>query len=164
MGRVTARRPRVRHGHGRHRTTPFSPLSGAVQASDRRRRGVNINNKERGSATLWGVALMGLLMAVATAFATVGSVRVAGHRVSSAADLSALAAAEMALADPEGACLRASAIAARNGVKLARCEIRNEIADVWTSLSISLPIAGTRTLTGRSRAGTATVAPAGPAM
>ncbi|MEO3798319.1 Rv3654c family TadE-like protein [Nonomuraea sp. B10E15] len=114
-------------------------------------------DKERGSATLWGVALMGLLMAVATAFATVGSVRVAGHRVSSAADLSALAAAEMALADPEGACLRAATLAARNGVKLARCEIRDEIADVWTSLSISLPVAGTRTVTGRSRAGPATV-------
>ncbi|NBE99907.1 hypothetical protein FE391_26440 [Nonomuraea sp. KC401] len=104
---------------------------------------------------------MGLLMAVATAVATVGSVRVAGHRVSSAADLSALAAAEMALTDPEGACLRASAIAARNGAKLTRCEIRDEIADVWTTVSISLPIAGTRTLTGRSRAGPATVAPAG---
>nr|WP_281284008.1 Rv3654c family TadE-like protein [Nonomuraea deserti] len=119
-----------------------------------------MNHKERGSATLWGVALMGLLMAVAAAFATVGSVRVARHRVSSAADLSALAAAETALVDPEGACLRASNLAARNGVTLTRCEIRNEIADVWTSLSISLPIAGTRTLTGRSRAGPATVTPA----
>ncbi|TDE26674.1 hypothetical protein E1295_43945 [Nonomuraea mesophila] len=118
-------------------------------------------DKERGSATLWGVALMGLLMAVATALAAVGSVRVAGHRVGSAADLSALAAAEMALTDPEGACLRASAIAARNGAKLTRCEIRDEVADVWTTMSISLPIAGTRTLTGRSRAGPATVTLAG---
>ncbi|TDD16007.1 pilus assembly protein TadE [Nonomuraea diastatica] len=103
---------------------------------------------------------MGLLMAVATAFATVGSVRVARHRVSSAADLSALAAAERVVADPEGACLRAATLAAQNGVKLTRCEIRDEVADVWTSLSISLPIAGTRTLTGRSRAGPATVASA----
>lgn len=114
-----------------------------------------INQKERGSATLWGVALMGLLMAVAAALAAVGSVRVARHRVNNAADLSALAAARLALADPEGACARASSLAERNGVELVACEITGDVADVWTSLSITLPVAGTLTLTGRSRAGPA---------
>ncbi|MEU8355627.1 Rv3654c family TadE-like protein [Nonomuraea sp. NPDC048882] len=112
---------------------------------------------ERGSATLWGVALMGLLMAIATAFATVGSVRVARHHVNGAADLSALAAAKLALTDPEGACDRASAVAAQNDVELTRCVVNDDFADVWTTLPISLPLLGTRTLTGRSRAG-----PAGP--
>ncbi|MEW9554727.1 Rv3654c family TadE-like protein [Nonomuraea sp. NPDC050783] len=112
---------------------------------------------ERGSATLWGVALMGLLMAVATALATAGAVRVARHRVNDAADLSALAAARLALADPEGACARAGALAAANGVRLTGCEIVDEVADVWTSLSISLPVVGTRTVIGRSRAGPVTL-------
>ncbi|MBF8190924.1 flp pilus-assembly TadE/G-like family protein [Nonomuraea sp. K274] len=116
-----------------------------------------INPRERGSATLWGVALMGLLMAVATAFATVGSARVARHRVNNAADLSALAAARLALVDPQAACARAEALAAQNGVQLTKCLITDEIADVWTSLPISLPVVGTRTVLGRSRAG-----PAGP--
>ncbi|MGP3962871.1 Rv3654c family TadE-like protein [Nonomuraea sp. 3N208] len=116
---------------------------------------VEINPRERGSATLWGVALMGLLMAVATAFATVGAARVARHRVNNAADMSALAAARLALFDPEGACARAAALAAQNGVELTRCEINDEVADVWTSLPISLPIVGTHTVMGRSRAGPA---------
>lgn len=94
-------------------------------------------------------------MAVATAFATVGAVRVARHRANNAADLSALAAAKLALFDPEGACTRASALAIQNGVQLTRCEITNEVADVWTALPISLPIVGTRTVEGRSRAGPA---------
>jgi secretion/DNA translocation related TadE-like protein len=111
------------------------------------------NREERGSATLWGVALMGLLMAVATALAAVGAVRVARHRVGNAADLSALAAAKLAMVDPEGACGRASTLAVRNGVQLTKCEITGEIVDIWTSLSITLPLAGTRILVGRSRAG-----------
>ncbi|MFG3437984.1 Rv3654c family TadE-like protein [Nonomuraea sp. NPDC047897] len=110
---------------------------------------------DRGSATLWGVALMGLLMAVATALATVGSVRVARHRVNDAADLSALAAARLAIADPGRACARAASLAEDNGVDLAKCEIDGEVADVWTSLLISVPVMGTRELTGRARAGPA---------
>ncbi|MGW7482604.1 Rv3654c family TadE-like protein [Nonomuraea muscovyensis] len=108
---------------------------------------------DRGSATLWGVALMGLLMAVATALATVGSVRVARHKVNDAADLSALAAARLAIADPEGACARAASLAVDNGVNLVKCEINDEVADVWTSLSIT--VVGARELTGRARAGPA---------
>ncbi|TMR88156.1 Rv3654c family TadE-like protein [Nonomuraea basaltis] len=136
---------------------PWRPrVAGAVSSEQRE---VAINSRERGSSTLWGVALMGLLMAVATAFATVGSVRVARHHVNNAADLSALAAARLALFDPEGACVRAAELAAQNGVQLTRCEINDEVADVWTALSISLPVVGTRTVTGRSRAGPAEVSP-----
>ena len=98
---------------------------------------------------------MGLLMAVATAFAMLGSVRVARHRVHSAADLSALAAAKSAIMDPETACARAATLASQNGVKLTQCKITEEIADVRTSLSISLPILGSHTLMARSRAGPA---------
>jgi len=108
---------------------------------------------DRGSATLWAVALMGLLLAVATALAMVGVVRVARHRAFGAADLSALAAAKLALVDPEAACARAESLAAANGVELSRCTITGEVADVWTSLMISLPGLGAHTLTGRARAG-----------
>ncbi|MGW4793808.1 Rv3654c family TadE-like protein [Nonomuraea sp. NPDC004297] len=116
-----------------------------------------INLNDRGSATLWGVALMGLLMAIALALATVGSVRVARHRADSAADLSALAAARLALIDPEGACARAAELATSNGVELTKCEITDDVADVWTALPISLPLLGTRSVAGRSRAGPANV-------
>lgn len=115
--------------------------------------------RDRGSATLWGVALMGLLMAVAVSFATVGSVRVARHRVYGAADLSALEAARLAIADPERACARAAEVATANGVRLAGCTITDEIADVWTALEISLPGLGRRSLTGRARAGPTWITP-----
>jgi len=115
--------------------------------------------RERGSATLWGVALMGLLMAVAMAFTTIGSARVAQHRVDSAADLSALAAAKLALIDPEAACARAAELATRNGAKLTKCEITDDRADVWTTLPLSLPLSGQITLHGRSRAGPAPPSP-----
>lgn len=114
---------------------------------------------ERGSATLWGVALMGLLMAIAMVFATVGSVRVARHRVASAADLSALAAARVAMVDPAGACDRATALAEQNGVKIARCSLTGDVVDVWTALSVVVPLVGPRTLTGRARAGPVVPAP-----
>ncbi|GAA3247764.1 Rv3654c family TadE-like protein [Nonomuraea helvata] len=134
-------------------------MSTPKQKPDPAEREAPINTKERGSATLWGVALMGLLMTVATAFTTVGSARVALHRVNSAADLSALAAAKLAITNPEAACARAAALAVQNGVELTRCEITQEIADVWTSLPVSLPLLGTRTLTGRARAGPAVTPP-----
>jgi secretion/DNA translocation related TadE-like protein len=108
---------------------------------------------DRGSATLWGVALMGLMMAVAMVFATVGAARVARHRVHGAADLSALAAARLVIADPARACPQAAEIAKANGVRMARCVLTGEVADIWTELDLALPGLGTRTVTGRSRAG-----------
>ncbi len=116
---------------------------------------MSASRSDRGSATLWVVALMGLLMAVATALALVGSVRVARHRVNDAADLSALAAARLAVVDPGAACVHAATLATENGVELSRCTITGEVADVWTSMEISLPGLGAHTVTGRSRAGPA---------
>ncbi|WP_308211147.1 Rv3654c family TadE-like protein [Nonomuraea roseoviolacea] len=112
-----------------------------------------VGGRDRGSATLWGVALMGILMSVAMAFAAVASARVARHRVNAAADLSALAAAKLAIADPDEACRKAAIVAAENGAKLTRCQIKDEIADVWTSMTARLLFVGSRSLTGRSRAG-----------
>ncbi|WP_407940526.1 Rv3654c family TadE-like protein [Nonomuraea montanisoli] len=112
-----------------------------------------VGGRDRGSATLWGVALMGILMSVAMAFAAVAAARVARHRVNTAADLSALAAAKLAIADPDEACRRAAIVAAENGATLIKCQMNDEIADVWTSLTARLPFVGPRSLTGRSRAG-----------
>ncbi len=105
---------------------------------------------------------MGLLMAVATSLATAGSVRVARHKVNDAADLSALAAARLAVADPEEACTRAAALASANGVELVKCAINDEVADVWTSLAITVPLLGKRTVTGRARAGPSHAGPPEP--
>ncbi|MGW0810513.1 Rv3654c family TadE-like protein [Nonomuraea sp. NPDC002799] len=158
-GHLSRLRPRCGWAGDLNRSRPLSESIERKPAT-RNTQGGTIKDNERGSATLWGVGLMGLLMAVATAFATVGSVRVARHRVNNAADLSALAAARLALLDPEGACAKASALAMQNGVHLTQCKITHEIADIWTSLPISMPVLGTLTLRGRSRAGPAEFTPA----
>ena len=51
---------------------------------------------ERGSATVWVLALSGVLAAVGVAGVLIGAAVVARHRATSAADLSALAAAGQA--------------------------------------------------------------------
>ncbi|WP_425564006.1 Rv3654c family TadE-like protein [Nonomuraea longicatena] len=130
---------------GKRRTAEVESGAGNVTKSIRRR--------DRGSATLWGIALMGLVMAVAMVFAAVGAARVARHRVHSAADLSALAAARLVIADPARACAQAAEIAKANGVRMARCVLTGEVADIWTELDLAFPGLGTRTVTGRSRAG-----------
>ena len=147
MGSVSARRTSNRLRDRRHGIMTYQ------HTCAKRRESTFAKQADRGSATLWGVALMGLLMAVATAFAMVGSVRVARHHVHDAADLSALAAARLAIVDPQAACDRAEIVAAKNAVHLLECTLTDEIADVRTSLTITLPAIGTRTLTGRARAG-----------
>ncbi|MFI6293845.1 Rv3654c family TadE-like protein [Nonomuraea sp. NPDC050790] len=108
---------------------------------------------DQGSATIWGAALMALLMSAAMTLAMVGSVRVARHRAYAAADLSALEAARLALAAPDQACAQAEKVALANAVRLTRCTITEETADIWTAVEITLPGVGKRTVTGRARAG-----------
>ncbi|MEU7003703.1 Rv3654c family TadE-like protein [Nonomuraea sp. NPDC046570] len=115
--------------------------------------------KDRGSATIWCVAVMGLVLMVGMTFAIVGAARVAHHRAQSAADLSALAAARRAFADPVEACAHAATLAQANGAVLLECAIIEPVAEVTTSVSFALPGLGTRAVTGHARAGPAEIDP-----
>jgi secretion/DNA translocation related TadE-like protein len=117
---------------------------------------------DRGSATVWCVALMGLLFSVAMAFAYLGAARVTDHRAQSAADMSALAAAGRALVDPEDACSHAAHLAERNGARLLRCTIEDSIAEVTASVPLSLPGMKPSVALGRARAGPARIDPGRP--
>ncbi|MFF5209990.1 Rv3654c family TadE-like protein [Streptosporangium sp. NPDC000396] len=109
---------------------------------------------ERGSATIWAVGVVGLIFAVGTAIMVAGTVRVARHRAQSAADLSALAAARLAFADPNRGCVEASSLAEGNKAKLTRCSIDGDgIAEVQVAVELSLPVAGSRTIIANARAG-----------
>ncbi|WP_157248741.1 Rv3654c family TadE-like protein [Nonomuraea typhae] len=110
-------------------------------------------NAEQGSATIWSAAVMTVLMCLAIALTTAGSVRVARHRVNSAADLSALEAARLAIAAPDQACARADEIAQANTARLTHCTITEETAEVRTAVDITIPGLGKRTLTGQAKAG-----------
>lgn len=109
---------------------------------------------DRGSGTLWMLALIGLIWSVATMAMTVGGIRVARHQAYAAADLAALAAASH-FADGEGsACELAARIARGSGGRLRQCAFHGRISDVMVVSEIrSLPALGHLTATARARAG-----------
>ncbi|MEV7009568.1 Rv3654c family TadE-like protein [Streptosporangium sp. NPDC051022] len=109
---------------------------------------------DRGAATIWTVGIMALIFSVATAVVFAGTARVARHRARNAADLSALAAARLAFADPARGCAQASSLAVGNGAKLVRCSIdAYGIADVQVTVVLSLPAVGSQVITAEARAG-----------
>ncbi|MFE3452040.1 Rv3654c family TadE-like protein [Nonomuraea sp. NPDC059194] len=157
---IDTQRPPARH----ERPTPRGPRRRGVVERSPASRGSRraAIPPDRGSATLWCVALSAVLFTVATAFALLGTVRVAHHRAQSTADLSALVAARWALASPENACERASRLAVQNGARLVRCALTEATADVTVAVGLSLPGVGERTVHARARAGPAAATPALP--
>lgn len=107
---------------------------------------------EAGSATVWGVAVLGALWAVVLALVVAGGARVARHRAQTAADLTALAVAAQAVPMGKEACRRGGTVAEANRARLIRCAVVGTIADVVVTTRINLPPLGTRTLTARARA------------
>jgi secretion/DNA translocation related TadE-like protein len=77
---------------------------------------------DRGSASLWLLAVGLVLVVVAMTAATVGAIRVARHQAQTAADLGALAGAARVLHGPQAACARAGAFVAANGGRLRGCQ------------------------------------------
>ncbi|HCB06777.1 MAG TPA: hypothetical protein DEQ43_21470 [Nocardioides bacterium] len=109
---------------------------------------------QRGSATLFAVAVLGLLMLVGAALGVVAAM-VHAHRVAqAAADLAALAGAE-AGARGGDACSSASAIASANGAILDSC------AATGLELRVQVTVRGPRWL--GQRHDLAAQARAGPA-
>ena len=79
---------------------------------------------ERGSATVWVLALAGVLAVVGMAVVLVGAAVVARHRAGAAADLAALAGAGRAVLGDPDACAVAADVAAANAAELTGCTVR----------------------------------------
>ncbi|MGK5110599.1 MULTISPECIES: Rv3654c family TadE-like protein [unclassified Geodermatophilus] len=109
---------------------------------------------ERGSATVWVVALSGVLAAIGVAAVLVGGAVVARHRATSAADLAALAAAERAVRGDSAACSVAAQVATANGAHLTACSVD---AGAVVSVAVEVPVAlgplGVHRADARARAG-----------
>jgi secretion/DNA translocation related TadE-like protein len=111
---------------------------------------------ERGSATVWVVALAGLVAALGAAGVLVGAAVTARHRATSAADLAALAAASHAVVGDPAACAVAARIASANGAVLAGCaQLPGAQVQVEVRIRLSLGPLGSREAHGRARAGPA---------
>ena len=111
-------------------------------------------SSDRGSGTVWMLALIGLIWSVATMAMAVGGVRAARHRAYAAADLAALAAASHFADGAASACRLADRIARGSGGRLRRCVFHGRVSEVMVVSEIrSVPAVGRLTTTARARAG-----------
>jgi secretion/DNA translocation related TadE-like protein len=109
---------------------------------------------DRGSGTVWMLALIGMTWSVAVMAMTVGGVRVARHRAYAAADLAALAAASHATDGSHSACALASRIAQNSGGRLRQCVFHGRVSDVTVTSEVrGLPALGRLSATAHARAG-----------
>ncbi|WP_244501136.1 Rv3654c family TadE-like protein [Streptomyces sp. TP-A0874] len=103
---------------------------------------------EQGSATVWTAVAATALCAVFAAELALGGVVGARHRAAGGADLAALAAAGHALEGQTRACGLARKVAVAQDVRVVRCAVRGEIADLTAEVGY-----GPFTARVRSRAG-----------
>lgn len=109
---------------------------------------------ERGSATVWTVALAGLLALLGAASVLVGAAVVARHRAGAAADLAALAVAVRAVRGDPAACGTGTSVAAANGADLVACSVGpGSVVAVEVSVPVRLGPLGLLAAAGRARAG-----------
>jgi secretion/DNA translocation related TadE-like protein len=85
---------------------------------------------DTGSATVWVVTAMALVLGVGGVSGSVGVVTVERHRVDTAADAAALAAAGHVVAGQAAACDAAAEIARADGAVLTRCGLDGAGAQV----------------------------------
>jgi secretion/DNA translocation related TadE-like protein len=85
---------------------------------------------DRGSATIYALALIALVATIALGAAGVGGAMVARHRAMAAADLAALASADAAARGAADPCAAADRIASRNDVELIGCSTAGLVVDV----------------------------------
>lgn len=113
-----------------------------------------MTRRERGSATVFAVSCLALLLIVAAALGVVASLVRAHHAAEAAADLAALSAA-VAMQQGGDPCSVAARIAGDNGAALATCRVSGD--EVWTWVTVAGPrwLGQSADLTARARAGPA---------
>lgn len=113
---------------------------------------------DRGSASIWVVAIAALVVATGLVGALRARAVYARHRAEAAADLAALAGAGQ-IGVGTDVCGPAVAVAAANGARLASCrptlaaDGRSGDVVVAVRLSVGFPLLGARTVVATARAG-----------
>ncbi|MFJ5260976.1 Rv3654c family TadE-like protein [Streptomyces sp. NPDC088387] len=85
---------------------------------------------DRGSATVWSLAVIAVLCVVFGTVLALGQAVVVRHRAAGGADLAALAAADHWTQGATAACARAEETARAHGVRLVRCVVVGDVSDV----------------------------------
>jgi secretion/DNA translocation related TadE-like protein len=108
---------------------------------------------DRGSATLWVVTAMVVVLAVGGTSGAVGIVILTRHRANTAADAAALAAAREVLEGAGPACAAAAGIARTDAASLTRCGLDGATAQVEVAVALPGVLSRFGTAVGRARAG-----------
>ncbi|MFS8499594.1 MAG: flp pilus-assembly TadE/G-like family protein [Micromonosporaceae bacterium] len=106
---------------------------------------------DRGSASVWCLAVGTVLLAAGLAATSLGAAQVARHQAQAAADLAALAGAPQAVRGPDAACQRAAEIAAANRARLVGCRV--EGLDVVVTVEVGSTLPAPRPASATARAG-----------
>jgi secretion/DNA translocation related TadE-like protein len=107
-------------------------------------------DSDRGSATLWVLAVGLLLVGAGLAGASVGAARVGRQQAGVAADLGALGGAVRVVEGADAACARAAELVAANGARLTSCLVDG--LDLLVTAEVTVPPLH-RTATATARAG-----------
>lgn len=108
---------------------------------------------DRGSATIWVLAVGVVIVLVGLFGAALGAARTARQQARVAADFGALAGAGHALDGEAAACRTAGEVARANGARLAACRLDGLDVLVSTQVTVSPLPWLTRTVTATARAG-----------
>ncbi|MFV2019151.1 Rv3654c family TadE-like protein [Micromonospora sp. LOL_023] len=108
---------------------------------------------QRGSASLWLLAVGLVLVAAGLAGAMIGAARLARQQAAVAADLAALAGAARALDGPTLVCERAAELAERNGGRLVGCVVEGLEVLVAVEVPVLPSIGVNRPAVAQARAG-----------
>ena len=109
---------------------------------------------DRGSATVWVLALSGVLALIGAATVLVGAAVVARHRATAAADLAALAAAGRAVLGDPSACSVGERVAQQNSAELIDCTVgEGAVVDVTVRVRVRLGRLGNFSARAMARAG-----------
>jgi secretion/DNA translocation related TadE-like protein len=122
------------------------------------RRAAKTHSRDPGSATIWVLACILLVLSVLAITLVRTAAVLARHRAESAADLAALAAAGR-IGTSSAPCAAAAASAAHNQASLASCDVvlgadgRSGTVVIRVSAVVTLPVVGAREVSASARAG-----------
>ncbi|MFI6763354.1 Rv3654c family TadE-like protein [Micromonospora sp. NPDC050417] len=115
--------------------------------------GPRTGGRDRGSASLWLLAVGLTLVMAGMAGAAVGAARVAKRQARAAADFGALAGAARTLEGPAVACVRAADLVTANGGRMVECVVDDLDLQLVVEMTVH-PLPGlTRVARATARAG-----------
>jgi phosphoribosylaminoimidazole-succinocarboxamide synthase len=110
-----------------------------------------VSGRDRGSASVWLLAIGLVVLSAGLAGASVGAAHVARHQAQVAADLGALAGAARSVEGSRIACQRAGSIATANGARMVACDL--DELDLTITVEVAPASGLSRPATATARAG-----------